>query len=138
MKTRSLLFLVPLLLASCLKDDLDVASLNTNPLDRDYEGAPVVVLEEESTQVNPVPGVMDTVYRQTVRVRTDLLPPLTTWTWRVKDLATGEEMNIDNGGETLTMTKHHAVLGTSYCFRYILMVQFVETKPYTYCGVAEQ
>lgn len=138
MKARSLLLLVPLLLASCLKDDLDLATLNTNPLDRGYEGPPVVVLEEEATMVNPVPGVPDTVYRQTVRVREDLLPPHTTWTWRVKDLGTNEVTDHDGGSPTLTMTRHHAVLGTTYCYEYTLMVQYVGIRPYRYCGVAVQ
>lgn len=136
MKARHLLYLLPFVLISCMKDDLDVAALNTNPLDRDYAGAPVVVLENEATVVNLGPGPTDTVYRQTVRVRTDLLPPLMTWTWMVEDLGSGETTNIEHSDTTITMDRHHALAGGEYCFRYTLKVQYVAIRPYTYCGVA--
>jgi hypothetical protein len=138
MKTLFPLLLVSMLLSSCLKDDLDPATLTTNPLDLDYDGTPLVVLDHDTlrivTDLNGFP--IDTVLEQNVRVRTDLLPPLTGWTWTVKDLTTGVVTNTTNNSPEYTSTVYHPVIGSTHCYEYILQVQYSPTKPYSYCSVA--
>ncbi len=135
-----LLFLLPLLLSlsGCLKDDLDPAALTSNPLDRDYNGPALVVLEHDTTRLVNDPGQpAQLLVEQKVRVRTELLQPLTTWTWRVKNLTTGAVATMEGSSATYTASVPNAVAGTQYCFEYTLLVQFTATKAYSYCTVAE-
>ncbi len=138
MKNLLLLIIVCLALTACLKDDLDTAALTTNPLDPAYDGTPLVVLVSDTVKLVdaafPLPP--DTVYQQTVRVRTELLSPLTGWSWQVTNLSTGEVVNSLSNSPTYTSEVPNAHSGLTYCFKYTLIVQYTPTKPYTICGVA--
>ena len=139
MRRIFLLISIPLLLSACLKDDLEPATLTTNPLDPDYNGTPLVELVSGSVRIlyNDFSGApIDTIYEQKVRVRTDLLSPLASWTWSVKNLNTGVVTTDPSHLPDYTSTVHHVVIGSTQCFEYTLMAQFSPTKPYSYCGVA--
>lgn len=138
MRRILLLIAVPLLLTACLKDDLDPATLTTNPLDPDYNGTPLVVLVHDTVRVlNDFNGLpVDTVFEQKVRVRTELLSPLASWTWSVKNLNTGVTTPDPSHLPEYTSTVHHVINGSTHCFEYTLIAQFSPTKPYTYCGLA--
>ena len=138
MKNLLVLLTACLLLSACLKDDLDPAKLTTNPLDPAYDGTPLVVLERDTIKLVNNPGGLppDTVFQQTVRVRTELLSPLTDWTWQVTNQSTGEVVNSSSTSPTYTSEVSHAHIGETYCFKYTLIVQYTPTKPYSICGVA--
>lgn len=59
----------------------------------------------------------DTIFEQTVRVRTELLSPLTSWTWRITDLNTGQTWN-SGSSTSYTTTITSPQLGNTYCFQY--------------------
>lgn len=134
-----LLSLLMLLSSACLKDDLDLAALTTNPLDPDYTGPALVELVSDTTRIVYQGGMpVDTVVEQTVQVRTDLLPPGTDWKLYVTLVNTGEV--FDYSSETPVPAErpyHHVLPGTSYCYDYQLKVQFSLTKAWRYCTVAE-
>lgn len=137
MKNIVLLSAACLLFSACLKDDLDPATLTTNPLDLAYDGTPLVVLEHDTVRIteNAQGLPQDTIFEQTVRVRTELLSPLTSWTWRITDLNTGQTWN-SGSSTSYTTTITSPQLGNTYCFQYTLIVQYAPTKPYSICSVA--
>ena len=138
---RALILILPLALGltGCLKDDLDPASLTSNPLDPDYQGPALIELVSDSTRIIYGGGQpIDTVVEQTIHVRTDLLPAGTTWKLYITQVNTGQV--FDYGSELPPPddhSYHHVVAGTSYCFDYQLKVQFSLTKAWRYCTVAE-
>jgi len=138
---RTLYFIVPLVLvlSSCLKDDLNPATLTSNPLDPDYTGPALIELVSDTTRIVYSGGQpVDTVVEQTVHVRTDLLAPGTAWTLYITQVNTGQVFDYGSGlPPPSDHSYHHTTAGTSYCFDYQLKVQFSLTKAWRYCTVAD-
>jgi len=139
---KKILLLLPVLavlLASCLKDDLDLASLTTNPLDLDYDGPPLVVIVSDTVVV--MEGQQgqpeDTVFTMRAHVRSELLSPGTFWAWSVKNLQTGTVTSSANGQSDFSVFVSQVVNGTTHCFAFTLVVMHSRTKSYTYCRTAE-
>lgn len=137
MKNILILLSALLFLSACMKDELDPAALTTNPLDLAYDGTPLIVLDHDTVVVvdGPIGSPPDTVFRQTVRVRTELLSPLTSWTWQVTK-PSGQVVDYSSISPTFTSEVSNAQVGSTYCFKYTLIVQYSPTKPYTICSVA--
>ncbi|MBS1937890.1 MAG: hypothetical protein JSS84_08795 [Bacteroidetes bacterium] len=138
---RTLYFIVPmvLVLSSCLKDDLNPATLTSNPLDPDYTGPALIELVSDTTRIVYSGGQpVDTVVEQTVHVRTELLAPGTAWTLYITKMNTGQVFDYGSGlPPPSDHSYHHTTAGTSYCFDYQLKVQFSLTKAWRYCTVAD-
>ena len=137
MKTLALLLsIIALVCGGCLKDEVDVSKLTTNPLDPDYTGPALFELTSDSTKViYPIGQPADTVVVQHVRVRTDLLSPGTPWTLYIVKEGTGEV--VDYSYETPhDPLYHHVHLGASYCFTYQLKVRYSLSKAYRFCTTA--
>lgn len=134
MKNRlALVLMLAVILPSCLKDDLDPASLTTNPLDEDYDGPALIV--PGAYTVNAITDMNgDTISYDVLlvaHVRTELLPPLTSWIWTVNG-----ETGTNQGMDDYVKVVHQAVNGSTYCFDCHLTVEFYPTKSYTICTTA--
>jgi hypothetical protein len=68
------LFVLALLvgLGSCKKDEIDLASLNTNPFDADYVGTPIFTFVSATTTSGVVNGVPVNILNVDVQVHTEL------------------------------------------------------------------
>jgi hypothetical protein len=125
-------------LSSCLKDEVDVTTLNTNGLDPDYQGPDIIELVSDTTviiydqQNQPV----DTVLWQVVHVREELLPPGTFWDLYIVKENTGEIIDYTEDIPQPQGLYDHVQLGVDYCYTYQLKVQYSLTKAYRYCTTA--
>lgn len=127
-----------LALTSCYKDDLDLDGLTTNPLDPDYNGPAVIEFVGSSTEIilNGAGLPIDTVHRQTVHVRGDLISDMTDWSVHMESAEHGISTGGGPNDEDVTFTFRHVVPGRTYCGDYSLISQFSEAKVYTYCSNA--
>ena len=136
--TRSLLLALLPLLMGCYKDDIDVASLTTNPFDRDYKGSPVFEMEGTSVQVTFIPGVGN-VPRQVVdfRVRNELFLSDVTYSVLLKDLGTGstaELLQAAAGDHRFTYTRDTIIQQEPACLELRLSNNFSAAKAEVICA----
>lgn len=132
-----LLFLLPIICGSCLKDEVDIDALTTNPLDPDYTGPALIELDSASTRIVLEQGVPpDTAVVPYVHVRTDLLAPGTPWDLYIVKENTGELIDLSSDVPQPDVEYHHAQLGTNYCWSYRLKVRYSLTKEYRFCTTA--
>lgn len=138
---RAWLLCFPLVLglAGCLKDDLDLAKLASNPLDPDYDGPALIQLASDTTRIVTFGGMpSDTLVEQTVHVRADLLAPGTDYRLYVTLVNTGQVFDYSSDTPPpADRAYHHVVPGVSYCYDYQLVVQYSKTKAYRYCTTAD-
>lgn len=66
-------------IAGCTKDELDVAELNTNPFDADYEGPAIFTVVNTSTSAYTIDGVEYLRLNVRVKVHTEYFPRATTY-----------------------------------------------------------
>lgn len=134
---RRTLLLLPLLavLAACYKDDVDIDALTTNPLDPDYTGPAFITVSGNDTY--PV----DTTYNQEVYVDVDAsrFPGNSAYQLRVVDETNGEVTLIpqDLGTpDAFTYTNFNVELGTEYCYKISVEIQFSHSREEGYCATA--
>ncbi|MBL7964178.1 MAG: hypothetical protein JNM31_10095 [Flavobacteriales bacterium] len=131
-----LLLLVPWL-SSCFKDPVDIGALNTNPLDPDYIGPPMITVLTDST-FTPAAGVF--VHYLRVRVDDARFPSSTTYQLRVVDLEDGSTTNIPQnapGGNTFEHFNSFVTLGQEYCYDLSVYIEFSSARPERHCGIAQ-
>ena len=119
MSTRILLAIVVgaiTLLSACKKDEIDLATLNTNPFDADYAGAPLFTFLSSETVVVVVNGTPQRNLNAQVRVNTELFGRATTYQVGVdQESGSGIPSNaIPNG--LLTISRGNVQPGQEVCW----------------------
>ena len=130
MRTSTILIFV-LLLSSCVKDDVDLATLNTNPLDQDYSGAPYITVTASNFFQFPNP-----VHQVTIEVDRSILQGLNSFDLHVKDLRTSVEKNLSAGSTTSTFVYENFDLASGvseYCYDISVRVDFSDGPKTNFC-----
>ena len=143
-QSRSLLLLLflPLLLASCYKDEVAEADLTTNPFDQDYDGEPFLELLGDSTyrQFDNFGVPIDTVIEYRFRVRIDLFPSPTTYEPFGVQVNNGTEFTgpLQTPSDSEAFVLHrHVVEGNNYCMDVSIKSQGTNTRSYRFCATAD-
>lgn len=102
-------------MVACKKDEIDIASLTTNPFDPDYAGAPIFTFISSMTTTELINGNAVNTLTIEVQVHTELFGRPTTYQVAYNDgSATSTPSNsIPNG--LLTMQIPNVVEGQEYC-----------------------
>ena len=134
---RVLLLLLPVLalLASCYKDDVDISTLTTNPLDPDYTGPSFISVTGNDTYA------VDTTFNQEVYVTVDAsqFPGNGAYQLRVEEINNGDVTLLPQDSGTphdFTFTNFNVDVGTEYCYRISVEIQFSHTREEGYCATA--
>lgn len=100
---------------SCKKDEIDIASLTTNPFDPDYDGAPIFTYLSDTTIDELVNGNPVSNLTIRVQVHTELFGTQTPYQVAFNDGSTTStpSNSIPNG--VLTIRIANAVGGNEYC-----------------------
>jgi hypothetical protein len=132
----NLVLLSTLLLGGCYKDEIDIASLNTNPFDRDYQGPAVFQLVGTYTEVVNINGV--NALRQVVEftVREDLFLQPTTYSVYVREqgAATGEFIAPEPPGSNIFRYKRAPQPGVQLCLELRLANNFTTAGAEVVCA----
>lgn len=126
--------------AGCGREEVDPASLTTNPMDPSYGGAPVVTIEESSiVYVYDNTGeVVDSLLRVTGRVHADLIPEVEVYNVEVSNTGLGIDGTF---GPFLTINDalfnvsfQDPVQGTQYCFGARVIVLGSSSRTWDVCA----
>ncbi len=100
---------------ACKKDEIDIASLTTNPFDPDYNGAPIFTYISDTTTTELVNGNAVNTLTIEVQVHTEYFGRQTTYQVAYNDgtATSTPSNNIPNG--LLTMQITNATEGQEYC-----------------------
>jgi|JI10StandDraft_1071094.scaffolds.fasta_scaffold173088_2 hypothetical protein len=115
------LFVLALLvgLGSCKKDEIDLASLNTNPFDADYVGTPIFTFVSATTTSGVVNGVPVNILNVDVQVHTELFGRQTPYIVRTVNSNTGAETMITSGSmvdDRFTVRANGVQPGAVHCW----------------------
>lgn len=133
----ALRLLLVLPLASCYKDDVDIAKLNTNALDPEYGGPPMFTILTDSTY-QPSAGVFEHYLK--IQVDASRLPYALSYDLRVEDLEDGTVTILPQTAPGAHVFDHFngpVTLGGTYCYDISLWVQVSSGRKEQYCGIAE-
>jgi hypothetical protein len=122
-----------LALGGCYKDDTDIASLTTNPLDPDYTGPSYI--EILSSQAEVITSSV-TAHTIVLRVNSSIFPSGTSYDLNVKDLTTGDEVQIPAtpiGSDDFTYKNFDITLGQEYCYEFSVRVDFSTGRIDRFC-----
>lgn len=137
---KRLLILLPfvVLLSSCFKDTVDIAALNNNPFDRDFDGEQVFVFEETFTEIVNIGGGTNVLYQVIVfRVREELFLSPTTYGIRLDDLQNGQEdqpVTPVSPGSSRYRYRRDPLPGTPICLRLRLTNNQSAARAETICA----
>lgn len=135
-----LALLAALLAAGCGREELDPATLTSNPMDPSYAGAPVVTLEESVIVYihDDTGAVVDSLLRLTGRVHADLIPEVEVYEVAASNSALGIDETF---GPFLTINDalfhisfQDPALGTRYCFGARINVLGSSSKTWDVCA----
>lgn len=129
--------LIAALSTSCVKDDLDLATLNNNPFDPEYVGPAVFVADSTWTDVLNLGGTLQRRVLINARVRTDLFLRTTTYRWRYRAVGTDMWSEFIYNQPTRTMVMPNVVIGQSYCWEFQLANLGSIGASNTLCATAE-
>ncbi len=133
------MILLPLLIASCYKDELDPATLINNPFDPEYSGPNVFAFD--TTFIEPIPGTAESrqVFQFTVNsslflapqdyavhVQDDLLPPIDPYVYPAPP-----------GNDVLRYYRSEIVFGQDVCLRLSLSNNYHQGRAETVCGTLQ-
>ncbi len=112
-----------ILLAACAKHDVDIASLNTNPFDADWQGASFMTVDSAIT----FPLVPGALFQQRIYLSFD--PRVTAVNdysvrmieYTIPDTVMGEPTGAANG--QMLIRNNQVQLGQTYCFDFDLLIQ---------------
>lgn len=132
-------FVCLVLMASCHKNDVDIADLNTNTFDRDYPGDPAfLTIGAIQTEVY-AQGVYN---KQTVEVQVHpgQFPVPSGYVLRFIELTDPDTTVLysqNSPGNTFLCSNFQVMLGTEYCYRFELFVGGELIGRQERCGVAQ-
>lgn len=127
------------LASSCLKDEVDVSTLNNNPFDPGFVGPPVFAFD--TTYIEPIPGtggvrqvfqfkVNSSLFLEpqaySVYVEDDLLPPTDPYVHQVPP-----------GSDVLRYYRLEFEPGQEVCLRLSLSNNYHQGRPETVCGTLQ-
>lgn len=120
---RRLLPFALILLAACSKHEVDVASLNNNPFDPDWQGASLMTVDSAIT----FPLVPGAVFQQRIYISFD--PRVTAVNdyalrmieYTLPDTVMGVTTGAANG--QMRILNNQVVLGQTYCFDFDLLIE---------------
>jgi hypothetical protein len=130
------------LLSACRKDDVSIASLNSNPFDADFEGEDLFVSEGTELIVESIPNI-GAIGRQVIRfrVRSELFLPgqaSRPYSVRVVDGSTGGVTYLDRSGSEdhrFTYTLAEPMPDEQVCLELRLANNFSVARPETICAI---
>lgn len=133
------LFIGVLTVMACDKKEVDTASLNTNPFDRDYTGTPLVqyISAGPADAYDDFGNFIHTAYRIEFKVRADLFPHATAYSVQVHNLTQGgttttQSLHSD-GDDTFHGDFYPYQAGQEYCMEVALVVNYSPTRTWTIC-----
>ena len=128
------------LLASCHKNDVDVADLTSNPFDADHPGVSTLFSMDTIHTEAYAQGVynMQTVV---VNVHPGQFPSPTAYTLRFIELTDPDTSYFystnEAGSNTFLCSNYQVALGTEYCYRFELLVEGEVVTAKERCAMAE-
>lgn len=138
MRTIPYLFfplLVMVGITGCAKDELDVAELNTNPFDADYDGPAIFTVISTSTSTYTVDGIEYQRLNLRVKVHTEYFPRATTYL--VDQDGAPLIASSSMPGNELSVQFLNVDEGTTYCRDLYLYNGGVRGGGNSVCGTAE-
>ncbi|HEY0978981.1 MAG TPA: hypothetical protein VGE21_16035 [Flavobacteriales bacterium] len=138
MRTSILLLASVLFLAACHKDDVDIATLTTNPMDADYSGQAVLMeVDTVHTEVT-----VWSIHEQhvTVRVHPGHFPspaPYEVWCIEENVPDTIKGYSSQHPDNRFELENYQVALGTEYCYRIQLRVADVVIREERVCAIAQ-
>lgn len=128
----ALIISVLLAITSCLKDEVNVNELNTNPLDQDYTGAQYIKVL--SSGLSTSAGAPAHVMR--LEVDDSDFPPGTNYDLWVKNLNNGQEERILAtmiDGNEFEVVNFQAQSGFTYCYEFSVWVDYSTGPVLEFC-----
>ena len=123
--------------SSCVKDEINLDDLVTNPLDPDYSGPAYISITNTSVDTNP-DGSRSHVIEVTVSDAG--FPAGTDYDLHVKELDSGNETvvmaNTFNGNVFSFRNDFVTVgMGVDYCYEFSVWVNYSTARPESFCEI---
>lgn len=129
------MLLLLMVFSGCLKDDTEISSLNTNPLDPDYTGPSyITVVRSQAEVIGTAPPIQS--HAMDVEVNSSVFPAGTDYRLNVKNLTTGTETQLiasPPGSDFFTYNHDDINLGQEYCYEFSVWVNFSIGRADTFC-----
>ena len=126
-----------LLVAACGKDEVDPASLNSNPMDPAYTGPSLVVLDSAYVDSVSNNGILEPVLFMDLHVDEARFPLQTSYTIYLHDLFSGVQDTLGpvqgTGVFAFTHSFRPVMPGTNYCIDVNLGISGSRTATWTIC-----
>jgi len=130
MRTFSFLLMV-FALTGCIKDTVDLDTLNSNPLDPDYAGPAYINIVTSDFLQTPGPN-----HQLVIELDRSLLPSVGAFDLHIVDLQTGFEADLpaSNATTSLTYENFNLLPGvTEYCYDITVRVDFSDGPITNFC-----